>query len=215
MQLGMLTDPRSEPLEQIEWAARNDFDYVDLHIAAPAAALESTDRRAVGQAIADAGLDIVCYAAGDYVINNPSPAIRQVALNELRRCADAARIVGVSVPTTRSLGWPPYLDEATGYEYYRQLYGVLLAHGRERVLRSHWRTALRTSTSSSGFARLLPATRSEAALQRRQRQRRNPPEHDARLPLCPGRSPGPGPRQRQRRQPPRSPALDGSGNRRT
>ncbi len=132
MQLGMLTDPRREPLEQIEWAAKNDFDYVDLQIAAPAAALETTDRKAVGQAIADAGLDVVCYAAGDYVINNPSPAIRQAALNELRRCADAARIVGASVLTTRFLGWPPYLDEATGYEYYRQLYEVLLAHGKER-----------------------------------------------------------------------------------
>ena len=70
--------------------------------------------------------------AGDYVINNPSPAIRQAALNELRRCVDAAQIVGASLLTTRFLGWPSYLDEATGYEYYRQLYEVLLTHGKDR-----------------------------------------------------------------------------------
>lgn len=132
MQLGMLTDPYMDPLEQIRWAADNNFDYIDLHIAAPAAALETADWKTIGQAIDDAGLDVICYAGADFVINNPSPAIRQAALNELRRCIDAAQIIGASLLTTRFLGWPPFLDEAAGFEYTRQVYEILLAHGAER-----------------------------------------------------------------------------------
>ena len=62
MQLGMLTDPRIA----ICWKRsnkrqrENNFDYVNLQIAAPAAALETTEWKAVGQAIADAGLGVVC-----------------------------------------------------------------------------------------------------------------------------------------------------------
>ncbi len=203
MHLGILTDPLKDPFSQIRWAAKHEFDYVDLQIAAPAAALETTDWKAIGQAAAEAGLDLICYAGSDFVINNPSPAIRQAALNELRRCVDAAQIVGASLLTTRFLGWPPYLDEATGYEYYRQLYEVLLAHGKERGVADRageQRAEFPPTQMVSGD--LLSFARIETALQHRQRQRRNPPKHDPRLSLRPGRSPGPDPHQRQRRQPP-------------
>lgn len=132
MQVGMLTDPRQDPLADIRWAAENGFDFVDLQIAAPMTALETTDWRAIEDAISESGLDVLCYAGNDFVINNPSPAIRQAALNELRRCIDAAQIVGASLLTTRFFGWPSYLDEAAGYEFYRQLYEILIAHGQER-----------------------------------------------------------------------------------
>lgn len=132
MQLGIRTDPNRDPAEEIGWAAAHNFDYVDLSLAAPRAALETTDWQRVAQVIRDSGVGVIAYAGPDYVIDNPSPAIRQAALNELRRCIDAAAIVGAPLLTTRFLGWPAFLDEAAGYEYYRQLYEILLAHGRER-----------------------------------------------------------------------------------
>ncbi len=132
MQLGMLTDPRRDPLDEIRFAVDHGFDYVDLTLAAPATALETTDWKMLGQAIADAGLQVTGYAGSDFVINNPSPAIRQAALNELRRCIDAAQIIGAPLLTTRFLGWPAHFDEATGYEFYRQLYEILIGHGKTR-----------------------------------------------------------------------------------
>jgi sugar phosphate isomerase/epimerase len=130
MKLGYLTDPQRDSLEEIAFAAENNFDYVDLSIAAPATALEITDWHSLRRALSDAGLEVICYASDTFVINNPSPPIRQAALNELRRCIDAAAIVGAPLLTTRFLGWPAYFDEATGYEFYRQLYEILTAHGQ-------------------------------------------------------------------------------------
>ncbi len=187
MQLGTLTDPYVDPLEQIRWAADNNFDYVDLQIAAPAAALETTDWKSVGQAINDAGLAVICYAGADFVINNPSPTIRQAALNELRRCIDAAQIVGASLLTTRFLGWPPFLDEAAGYEYTRQVYEILLAHGAERSVDIGLENSPRNFHQLKWFREIffrLPELK--LALQRRQRQCRDTPEHDPRLSLRPG-----------------------------
>lgn len=129
MQLGVMNNPRKPLLDEIAWIAANGFDYIDLTIEAPAAALESTDWQTVHQAIADAGLGVICHAAPYFPIHNPSPAVRQAALDELRRCIDVAKLLGASICTTHFRGWPDYLSESAGYEYYRQLYDILLRHG--------------------------------------------------------------------------------------
>ena len=132
MQIGIMNDPRREILAEIQLATELGFDFIDLTMTAPNAALETTDWRAVGQAIQATGLGVIGYAAPYLAIDNPSPAIRQAALDELRRSIDAAKIVGAPVLTTRFLGWPAHLSEAAGYEYYRQLYEILIKHGEER-----------------------------------------------------------------------------------
>lgn len=129
MRLGVMNDPRKPLLEEIEWIARHGFDYIDLTLEAPAAALESTDWRMIGSAIADSGLGVICHTAPYLPIHNPSPLVRQAALDELRRSIDAAHIVGATLCTTHFLGWPAYLSEAQGYEYYRQMYDILIRHG--------------------------------------------------------------------------------------
>ncbi len=132
MRLGAMNNPRNSLLDEIKWIATHGFDYIDVTLEAPAAALESTDWPAVRAAIADHGLDVVCHAAPYYPIDNPSPLVRQAALDELRRTIDAAAVLGATLCTTHFLGWPAYLHEAEGYEYYRQMYTILLRHGAER-----------------------------------------------------------------------------------
>ena len=129
MRLGAMNDPRRPLLDEISWIATNGFDYIDLTLEAPAAALEQTDWRAIRKSIEDLGLGVVCHAAPYYPIENPSPLIRQAVLDELRRSIDAAAIVGASLCTTHFRGWPPHLTDAEGYEYYRQMYEILIRHG--------------------------------------------------------------------------------------
>ncbi len=129
MQLGVMNNPRRPLLDEIAWIAAHGFDYVDLTIEAPAAALEGTDWQAVRRAIQDAGLGVVCHAAPYFPIENPSPTVRQAALDELRRCVDVAKLLEAPFCTTHFRGWPNYLDDSAGYEYYRQLYEILLRHG--------------------------------------------------------------------------------------
>ena len=129
MRLGAMNNPNAPLLEEIQWIASSGFDYIDLTIEAPGAALESTDWKRVRGVIEESGLDIVCHAAPYLPIENPSPLVRQAALDELRRCIDAAHILNANLCTTHFRGWPTYLTEAAGYEYYRQMYEILVKHG--------------------------------------------------------------------------------------
>lgn len=130
MQLGMVTDPRKSLAAEIAWAADNGFALLDLTLEAPAAAPESVKWPEVKAVIAERGLQVICRAATYLPLDNPAPLVRQAALDELRRAIDATAAVGATLCTTRFCGWPAHLDERTGYEYYRQLFGVLLKHGQ-------------------------------------------------------------------------------------
>lgn len=132
MRIGAMNDPRQRLLPQIGWFAANGFDYLDLTIEAPDTAPESTDWRTVAQAIGESGLGVVCHTAPYLPIHNPSPLVRQAALDELRRSVDAAQIVGAKLCTMHFMGWPDFLTDAQGYEFYRQMLEILVRHGRER-----------------------------------------------------------------------------------
>jgi sugar phosphate isomerase/epimerase len=132
MLFGMMNNPRAPILTEIERAAAMGFDFLDLTVEAPGAAPESTDWQAVRAALHDHGLRVVVHAAPYLPLNSPSPLVRQAALDELRRCIDVAHIVGAPFCTTHFVGWPEFLTEEMGYEYYRQAYQLLIKHGAEQ-----------------------------------------------------------------------------------
>lgn len=131
MQVGAMNNPRLKLLSEIQWIATNGFDFIDLTLEAPGAALENTDWAAVQSATTDTGLQVVCRAAPHLPLDSPSPAIRQAALDEVRRSIDVAQQLGAKLCTTSFRGWPAHLTEVQGYEYYRQLYTILLKHGEQ------------------------------------------------------------------------------------
>ncbi|RME55821.1 MAG: sugar phosphate isomerase/epimerase [Caldilineae bacterium] len=132
MQLGAMNDPQRNLFDEIRWIGENGFDYIDLTVEAPAAAAESTPWREVAGAIQDAGLGVICHAAPYLPIHNPSPLVRQAALDELRRTVDVAQILGAPLCTMHFMGWPRYLRDREGYEFYRQMLDILVRHGAER-----------------------------------------------------------------------------------
>ncbi len=132
MLFGMMNNPRAPLMTEIERAARMKFDFLDLTIEEPGAAPDKTDWRKVREALDDHGLRVVAHAAPYLPLNNPSPIVRQAALDELRRTIDIAHIVNAPHCTTHFAGWPSFLAEETGYEYYRQAYQLLIKHGAEQ-----------------------------------------------------------------------------------
>ena len=132
MQIGAMNDPHRQLFGEIEWFAANGFDYIDLTVEAPGAAAESTDWRAVATAIQDRGLGVVCHTAPYLPIDNPSPLVRQAAVDELRRSIDVAQRIGAKLCTMHFMGWPAYLSDAQGYEFYRQMLEILVRHGQEQ-----------------------------------------------------------------------------------
>jgi len=130
MQLAAINNPRHTLIAEIEWIAANGFSQIDLLLAAPGAAVESTDWAAIRSALIEHHLGVIVQAAPYLPIDNPSPLVRQAALDELRRAVDVAQTLGATLCTTRFCGWPAYMAEAAGYEYYRQLYEILLKHAQ-------------------------------------------------------------------------------------
>lgn len=129
IRLGAMNDPRRRLVGEIEWIGANGFDFLDLRLEAPAAAVESTDWRAIRGALHDHNVGVICRAAPDIPVEHASPLVRQAALDEMRRALDVAGLVGASLCTTRFRAWPAHLSEDAGYEYYRQLYEILIKHG--------------------------------------------------------------------------------------
>lgn len=132
MRLGVMNDPNRPLLEEIEWIAKNGFDYIDITLEPPNAALESTEWRSVREALEQSGLGVICHAAPYLPIESPSPLVRQAALDELRRSIDAAHLLGAPLCTTHFRGWPDYLPDAAGYDYYRQMFEILIRHGESQ-----------------------------------------------------------------------------------
>jgi sugar phosphate isomerase/epimerase len=130
MLIGAANDPNQSLAEEIRRIASEGFAFVDLQMAPPGAALENTDWKSVRAQLEQARLMAVCRAPDYLPIDNPSPIVRQAALDELRRCIDAAGALGASLLTTIFRGWPPYLAEESGYDYLRQYLNILVAHGR-------------------------------------------------------------------------------------
>lgn len=130
MQLGFVTNPRQSLATEIAWAADHGFTLLDLALEAPAAAPESVKWAEVKAAVAARGLQVIGRAATYLPLDNPAPLVRQAALDEIRRAIDAVAALGATLCTLRFSGWPAHLEERTGYEYYRQLLGVLLKHGQ-------------------------------------------------------------------------------------
>lgn len=132
MQLGLTNRPKHNLIEEITWIGRTGFDYIDLIFEAPNAALENTDWKCIAAAIQKAELDVVCQSAHYLPLNNPSSAVRQAALDDVRRSIDAAKIVDAPILTIPFIGWPAYLPEKVGYEFIAQMFGILVKHATER-----------------------------------------------------------------------------------
>lgn len=132
MRVGGLTNPMHDLAKEIDWLAGHGFDLVDLVMEAPGAAVEQVDWPAMGAQCRDRGVAPICHAAAYLPVESPSPLVRQAALDELRRSVDAAQAAGAAICTLRFRGWPSHMPEAAGYEYCRQLYGIVVKHGQER-----------------------------------------------------------------------------------
>lgn len=94
MRLGMMNDPRQDPIAEIGVCARAGLDFLDLTLEPPRTASEQVDVVAVGAALADAGLGVIGHTCYFLPIASPYPALRRAALDEMRRSMDAFAALG-------------------------------------------------------------------------------------------------------------------------
>ncbi|MEZ4638458.1 MAG: hypothetical protein R2856_26475 [Caldilineaceae bacterium] len=98
MRIGAMNDPERNVFEEIRWFGENGFDYIDLTIEAPATATGRRRGRRWRRRSRCRARCGVPHGAPYLPIDNPSPLVRQAALDS---CAVrwARRIVEASLCT--------------------------------------------------------------------------------------------------------------------
>lgn len=132
MQLGLRTNPQQNLLNEIDRAGRLGVDFVDIELAAPRAALEQTQWQTVRARLDELHLACICHVPSYLSWVNPSPIVRQAALDELRRSIDAAEMLGAPLLSFDLVLWPAWMEEQEGCLLYHQLATILMRHGAER-----------------------------------------------------------------------------------
>jgi sugar phosphate isomerase/epimerase len=97
MQIGMMNDPRRNVVEEARWAADHGFDFLDLTIEGPAAALEQIDVRAIRRVLDEAGMDVVGHTAWFLPFASPVERVRRAAIEEVAASLPAFAEAGAAL----------------------------------------------------------------------------------------------------------------------
>ncbi|HJZ50314.1 MAG TPA: sugar phosphate isomerase/epimerase family protein [Roseiflexaceae bacterium] len=97
MQIGMMNDPKRDVLEETRWAAANGFEFLDLTIEGPAAALDQIEARAIRQLLDASGMGVVGHTAWFLPFASPVERVRRAAVEEVAASLPAFAEVGAKV----------------------------------------------------------------------------------------------------------------------
>ena len=85
MKIGFPTYPRNSMVDEIHWIGKNGFDFADLFFEADKAEAHQIDPAGVRNALDEYGLDAVGHTAWYLPIGSPSKALRENAVEILKR----------------------------------------------------------------------------------------------------------------------------------
>ncbi len=94
MQLGMMNNPQADVMEELRWAAAQGFEFLDLTIEGPRAALHQIDPQAIRQLLDHAGMGVVGHTAWFLPFASPFDRVRQAAVEEVAVALPAFAAVG-------------------------------------------------------------------------------------------------------------------------
>jgi sugar phosphate isomerase/epimerase len=113
MQVGMMNDPAVSPVTEARWAAQNGFDFLDLTMEGPAAAVEQIDVAAIKTVLDATGLGIVGHTAWYLPFGSPVPQVRAGAVAAVVATFESFARLGasyVNVHVDRGVGAFSYDD---------------------------------------------------------------------------------------------------------
>jgi len=151
MKIGAMTNPRIEPLAQIQWIGANGFDYVDLAVEPPCADVAQMDAAAVKREARLAGLDIIVHTSPYLPIANAHGPVRQAALNELLAALSLAADLESRLLTLHFLGAPAFWKAEQTVATYADILNALAQAGKGI------RIAIENSSDNRGEAPVLAA----------------------------------------------------------
>ena len=99
VKVGMMNDPGANPVREAQWAADNGFDFIDLTLEGPAAAVEDLDRPALGAVLAETELGIVGHTAWYLPFGSPVRQLREAAVAAVEATFEPLAALGAKLVT--------------------------------------------------------------------------------------------------------------------
>src|SRR5258706_605929 len=96
MVIGTMNHPARPVLKEIEWIAAMGFDFIDLTLEPPAAAVWKVDLGELQKALVDHRLEIVGHTAYYLPLCSPFESVRKAAVDELKNCIEAFARLGAA-----------------------------------------------------------------------------------------------------------------------
>jgi sugar phosphate isomerase/epimerase len=96
MLIGTMNHPARSVLSEIEWMSGMGFDFIDLTLEPPAAAVWKIDLEEVRRRLIDHNLPVVGHTAYYLPLCSPFESIRKAAVQELKYCIEAFAHLGAS-----------------------------------------------------------------------------------------------------------------------
>jgi len=141
MLLGAMNHPARDPVDEIDRAARQGFDFIDLTLEPPAALSANVDVAALRRALERTGLGVVGHTAYYLPIASPFSELRACALQEFARCAAIFGDLGAKVMNVHPDPSVGFMGEEwvqrQNIESLRALIEICRPHGLRLMLENH------------------------------------------------------------------------------
>jgi sugar phosphate isomerase/epimerase len=99
MQIGLMNNPRTDPVAEIEFIASNGFDFIDLTLEYPATHIDVIKKQEVLRALRAGGLSVVGHTAYYLPFGSPINALRAAAVGDVIRMLDFFKEAGAETVT--------------------------------------------------------------------------------------------------------------------
>lgn len=99
MQIGLMNNPRNDPLGDIDFIASHEFDFIDLTLEYPRSGIDVIDKKAVLARLKESGLGVVGHTTYYLPFASPIDTIRVAAINEVIRTLKFFREAGAAMVT--------------------------------------------------------------------------------------------------------------------
>jgi sugar phosphate isomerase/epimerase len=95
MLIGAMNHPARDIVQEIEWMAEMNLDFIDLTIEPPVAAPHRINAASIHDTIEGHGMQVVGHTAYYLPLANPFESIRRAAVEELKKCMEIFSKLGV------------------------------------------------------------------------------------------------------------------------
>ena len=131
MLIGAMNHPGHPVVEEIEWLAAMNLDFLDLTLEPPRAAVWNLNLPAIRAALDKHGLKVVGHTAYYLPFASPFESLRQAAIEEAKRCLEAFATIGVAWMNVHPDRYAPLHERDYLVQRNLQTLNELLAAGRD------------------------------------------------------------------------------------